>query len=449
MQQTTEMKCSVCGVSKPLDAVHFYFHKRRKQLVNPCKECTSAKAKERYAKSHVLGQCTRCRKEQPIDAFPKQAGIRICFACRENPPDERVCSICSELKSTEEFEKGRGRNQCKECRKALHQKRIDLRANSSWACTRCNLVKPAGDFHHGVRVCKNCTNRNRQDRRLNDPVSAELDRERSRQYYANHTEQARQSGIERWERTPRPCKLCDTEKLPKEFVRNRQICLDCNDAPVRTCTSCREDKPAEDFQAKKFSFTCRACRNEQAQRQRAANPERVKKNKQKHRSKPGYRQKVNASKKKRYQKEPDYAEQQRERARYRRAQKAGVPIGDVPPDHKHVLIEAQGGKCPYCGKAFQDTPTSQPHLDHYIPLAKDGQHSADNLKLVLCAECNVRKGDQDPQKFVQEKLGWLFDLALIPTVSVKTSQRLARHRIKPARRHLGSAHPSEPQGERP
>lgn len=329
----------------------------------------------------------------------------------------KQCRRCGVTKSTIEF--GKKRHQCKECRKALHQERINQRSDSEWQCTECNQVKSADNFHLGRRVCKGCTSASRRHRRIVDPDSAAANRERARQYYANHRESAREYGIKRWEQIPRPCISCREEKTPKDFVPKRQICLGCNDASSRRCTSCGEDRPADDFQLYKHSFTCRYCRNAQAQRGRAANPEGVKKNKQKHRSKPGYRQKVNASKKERYQRVPDYAEQERERARRRRAQTAGSPVGDIPSGHKEALIEAQGGRCPYCRERFGDTTLNRPHLDHYVPLAKAGPHSTDNLKLVLCAKCNVHKGDKDPHKFVQESLGQLFDLAIIPTVPVK------------------------------
>ena len=394
--------------------------RRERRANNPeYRAAQNAGCREKYASSHTERECTRCRQRKPNDAFPKQIGVQICYACRENPPNKRVCSVCAESKSVEEFEKGRGRNQCKKCRKALHQQRISQRAGSEWECSLCNRVKPASEFFPGRRVCKGCTSGNIRDRRLNDPVWADSERENSRQYYANHIERAREYGIDRWEHTPRPCKLCGKEKMPRAFVRNRQICLDCSSASVRRCPLCGEDKPAGEFQVDKYSFSCRECRNAQAQGWRAANPERVKKTQRKHRSKPGYRQKVNVSKKRRYQRVPDYAEQERERARRRRAQTAGSPVGDIPSGHKEALIEAQGGRCAYCRERFGDTTLNRPHLDHYVPLAKAGPHSIDNLKLVLCAKCNVRKGDKDPHNFVQESLGQLFDLAIIPTVPVK------------------------------
>ena len=280
-------------------------------------------------------------------------------------------------------------------------------------------MKPAKNFYLGQQVCKDCISiRNRSQR--DDPIGAEEIKERKRLYYLRHREQIKLKRREQWPKTAMTtCALCGEVKTREGFLPNRTMCKACSESPVRKCNSCREDKPAEEFVKHRPDLRCKECRNAFAKEWQALNPQQVKQIGKRHRSKPGYRQKVNAGKKRRYQVDPIYAEQERERARRRRAQTAGSPVGDIPSGHKEALIEAQGGRCPYCHERFGDTTLNRPHLDHYVPLAKAGPHSTDNLKLVLCAKCNVRKGDQDPQQFVQESLGQLFDLAIIPTVPVK------------------------------
>ncbi len=278
------------------------------------------------------------------------------------------CWRCGEDKSVHEF--GKGRNQCKDCRKSLHQDRINQRAGDEWACKLCQIDKPASDFHPGVRICRDCTNQNRRNRRVADHDWAEKERKRSRQYYANHTESARQYGIERWGRTPRPCKRCGKEKLPKEFVRNRQTCLNCNDAPVQTCTSCWQGKRAEDFQTMKFSFTCRACRNKQAQRQRAANPERVKKNKRTYLAKPESRQKINWQKKLRYHNDSQEREKIWERNFLR--------IFGMTIEERELKKIEQGGRCAICGWE------GELDLDH--------NHVTNEVRQFLCPACNKGLG---------------------------------------------------------
>ena len=134
-------------------------------------------------KEMKYSKCSWCNQEKSNGAFPKQPGIKICFSCRENPPKKRKCSLCGHAKPTEEFEQGRGRNQCKDCRRCLHQERINQRSHSQWECTQCNQTKPAGEFHAGRRVCKDCANGALRDRRRDDTDWAEKLREQKRRAY--------------------------------------------------------------------------------------------------------------------------------------------------------------------------------------------------------------------------------------------------------------------------
>lgn len=49
---------------------------------------------------------------------------------------------------------------------------------------------------------------------------------------------------------------------------------------------------------------------------------------------------------------------------------------------------------------------SEYHIDHYVPLAKGGTHTIDNL-VIACPKCNLTKNAKDPYKFAQTK-GRLF-----------------------------------------
>lgn len=46
------------------------------------------------------------------------------------------------------------------------------------------------------------------------------------------------------------------------------------------------------------------------------------------------------------------------------------------------------------------------HIDHYVPLAKGGLHTIDNL-VISCPTCNMTKNAKDPFRFANEK-GRLF-----------------------------------------
>lgn len=74
----------------------------------------------------------------------------------------------------------------------------------------------------------------------------------------------------------------------------------------------------------------------------------------------------------------------------RRAAKRGVHHERVD---RAVIIQRDNRTCHICGRTeLQD---SEIHLDHVIPLAHGGPHTAENLK-VACAPCNWSKGSTPP-----------------------------------------------------
>ena len=78
----------------------------------------------------------------------------------------------------------------------------------------------------------------------------------------------------------------------------------------------------------------------------------------------------------------------------RRAAIKGAPAqGSIPTILD--LMRAQGGMCAYC-----KTRRGPFHVDHIRPLAKGGQHTADNLQ-ALCQPCNQRKLAMHPLDFAR------------------------------------------------
>jgi len=55
-------------------------------------------------------------------------------------------------------------------------------------------------------------------------------------------------------------------------------------------------------------------------------------------------------------------------------------------------------KCYWCGSKININNSQSYHLDHYIPLAKGGENSINNIVL-SCPTCNLSKGAKDPIKF--------------------------------------------------
>lgn len=60
------------------------------------------------------------------------------------------------------------------------------------------------------------------------------------------------------------------------------------------------------------------------------------------------------------------------------------------------IINKYGDKCFYCliGK-FE-------HIDHYIPLSKNGEHTLENIR-PSCASCNMSKHDKLPLDFIKNR----------------------------------------------
>ncbi len=87
----------------------------------------------------------------------------------------------------------------------------------------------------------------------------------------------------------------------------------------------------------------------------------------------------------------------------RRAQELGL-LGNVSLNIKGTLFRAQSGKCAFCRMKIKAIVSA--HLDHIMPLDKGGLHEDSNLQ-VLCATCNLQKGNKDPLEFAREN-GRLF-----------------------------------------
>lgn len=84
--------------------------------------------------------------------------------------------------------------------------------------------------------------------------------------------------------------------------------------------------------------------------------------------------------------------------RLKRHKRRALEVGRVSKDIIQKLSEAQRGKCANCrcllGADF--------HLDHIVPLARNGAHADENMQL-LCAACNWSKSSKDPIRWAQEQ----------------------------------------------
>ncbi|MBZ5726369.1 MAG: HNH endonuclease [Acidobacteriia bacterium] len=82
----------------------------------------------------------------------------------------------------------------------------------------------------------------------------------------------------------------------------------------------------------------------------------------------------------------------------RRALTRGATVGD--PKAVAAIYEKAKSKrrvrCAYCGRYPR---VGERHVDHVIPLAKGGPHTAANLR-ITCAQCNLSKGVKTAEEFL-------------------------------------------------
>lgn len=69
-------------------------------------------------------------------------------------------------------------------------------------------------------------------------------------------------------------------------------------------------------------------------------------------------------------------------------------VGRLPNGTVKTKMANQNGLCVYC----EIDVTKKYHIDHIVPLAKGGEHKADNIQ-ILCPSCNVKKWTKSHQEF--------------------------------------------------
>lgn len=161
---------------------------------------------------------------------------------------------------------------------------------------------------------------------------------------------------------------------------------------MKTCTKCGTPKAPEEFPRRATSKDglyswCRLCSRAATNSYRKREPDKVRAAHAAH-----YRANVDTYReygRRRRKVSPDAVRAQARRSQaVRRATLRGAVTETISVVQMAALIEEFNGLCGYCSAPWE-------HLDHYIPLARGGSHTIDNL-VPACAACNLSKGSKLP-----------------------------------------------------
>jgi 5-methylcytosine-specific restriction endonuclease McrA len=95
----------------------------------------------------------------------------------------------------------------------------------------------------------------------------------------------------------------------------------------------------------------------------------------------------------------DHSEWRKHSTHARRARSLGRTVGRREPILR-VYARARAAEVLYCHWCKRLTPSDDRAVDHIVPLARGGNHTAKNL-CICCWSCNQAKGAQAPQDFLE------------------------------------------------
>lgn len=164
----------------------------------------------------------------------------------------------------------------------------------------------------------------------------------------------------------------------------------------RTCSCCRETKPASDFGVDKhktsgYRSSCKLCAAEKAKTYRQINPHNNKtacrkwwdKNKDERNSRQSASRDAIRPKLREYAKRKYYENQEASKARGRASYKNNRPLKyGISIEQYDAMFKQQGGVCALCGK--QNSAGRSLAIDHC--------HKTGVVRGLLCGKCNVGLG---------------------------------------------------------
>lgn len=212
------------------------------------------------------------------------------------------------------------------------------------------------------------------------------------------------------------CKECHRAVVQRMYDRDHAgIVRAARDAGLmKTCSKCGLQKSVNDFFTHKamtdgFRPDCKACLSKKLrERYERDKPAILAAQYDYNRRNADAVKKMHQKAHRRRSQDPEWLARAREKAREwdrthpesralnqerRRARLASAPINDLTRKQWEAIKVAFGNRCAYCGISAKRL-----HVEHVIPLARGGCHTARNI-VPSCGPCNARKGVGPPLPF--------------------------------------------------
>lgn len=162
------------------------------------------------------------------------------------------------------------------------------------------------------------------------------------------------------------CKACKGNKQVKNKMQQADIILENGN---QTCTKCKAIKPLISFHKDSSKLSghrkvCKECRYE-----------------------------LEKENNKRYLQSEAGKISSASRKGKRRSKINSSDDGTINSESLTALKDKQENKCYYCKSDLDFTIPRSVHLDHVIPLSKNGKHTLDNV-VWSCQTCNLTKSDK-------------------------------------------------------
>lgn len=281
---------------------------------------------------------------------------KCCITCKQYLP---LSSFGSHKRSRDGLQ-----SQCRNCWREYMRKRRESPKVSpppELVCTACGEKKPATlEFFrkspyssHGLFMrCKKCVNAHAKNYYQTHPEIRRKQIQYSAQYRKAHPEK-----VHLWRKITR----------------------------IRT----REKRSAYN---KHYGQTHRTQRNERQRQQRASNPERRRMQERQYKQREDVKMRLWH-----YRRQKRIHDQRLAATRNRRARKRAIPGMHTPQDIQNQYAR-QKGKCYWCGVKLNGHERMY-HVDHIIPLTREGSSNDPWNLVIACPFCNVSRNNKLPHEW--------------------------------------------------